>query len=87
VIKNGFADAGICTSAVARTEGLRFVPLAREDYEFVLRREMLGDLRIQALITGIRSDPFVQALEKTGAYDTSLTGTLRTITPEKILAP
>ena len=75
-IRDGFADAGICTSAIASSYGFRFVPIAREDYELVLWRAVLADPRIGKLVTIIRSPAFCQALEKTGGYDTSLTGTI-----------
>jgi putative molybdopterin biosynthesis protein len=76
-IRNGFADAGICTSSVARTSGLQFVPVAHENYELAIRRELLDDLRIRLLISIIRSEKFREILEKSGGYDTSLTGTIR----------
>jgi len=76
-IRNGFADAGICTSSLALASGLRFVPVAHEDYELAVRRELLDDLRIRSLIAILRSAKFRETLRATGGYDTSLTGTIR----------
>jgi len=86
-IRNGFADAGICTSGIASASGLRFVPVANEDYELAMRREMLTDPRIGTLLTLIRSPAFRVILEKTGGYDGSLTGIIRTLNRENTLAP
>lgn len=86
-IRNGFADAGMCTSSIAQANGLRFVPVAHEDYELALRREMLDDPRIRTLVSIIQSAQFRATLQKTGGYDTSLTGTIRRLDAGNILAP
>ncbi|MCK9579153.1 MAG: molybdopterin biosynthesis protein [Methanoregula sp.] len=86
-IRNGFADAGMCTSGIASAEGLRFIPVAHEDYEIVLRREMLDDKRIRTLVSIIQSPPFHAILEKAGGYDMSLTGTIRGLNGDNVLAP
>lgn len=86
-IRNGFADAGICTSSIASTNGLRFVPVAHEDYEIVMRKEMLADPRLQTLLSLTRSPGYHAALEKIGGYDLSLTGTLRGLNGDRILTP
>jgi putative molybdopterin biosynthesis protein len=86
-IRNGFADAGMCTSSVARANGLRFVPLADEDYELAIRREMLEDSRIRMLVALIQSPEFRSVLVKTGGYDVSLTGTIRGLNGGNTLTP
>jgi putative molybdopterin biosynthesis protein len=86
-IRNGFADAGMCTSSVARANGLRFVPLAHEDYELAIRREMLEDSRIRMLVSLIQSPEYRAVLAKTGGYDVSLTGTIRGLNGENTLIP
>jgi len=86
-IRNGFADAGICTSSIARASGLRFVPVAHEDYELAVRLELLNDSRMGLLLSIIRSPQFHEILEKTGGYDLSLTGTLRMLDAGNMLAP
>jgi putative molybdopterin biosynthesis protein len=86
-IRNGFADAGICTSSIASASGLRFVPVAYEDYELAVRRELLTDPRIGMLISLIRSPAYRAILGKTGGYDVSLTGIIRTLNSENALAP
>jgi putative molybdopterin biosynthesis protein len=86
-IRNGFADAGMCTSSVARANGLRFVSLAHEDYELAIRREMLEDSRIRMLVSLIQSPEYRAVLAKTGGYDVGLTGMIRGLNGENTLAP
>jgi len=86
-IRNGFADAGMCTSSVASAVGLRFVPVAHEDYELAIRREMLEDTRIRTLVSLIQSPVYRAILVKTGGYDVSLTGTIRGLNSEDTLTP
>ncbi|HII99306.1 MAG TPA: molybdopterin biosynthesis protein [Methanoregula sp.] len=82
-ILNGFADAGMCTSGIATAEGLRFVPVASEDYELVVQKEMLNDPRISTLVSLIKSPRFYAILQKKGGYDLTLTGTIRELDYKK----
>jgi putative molybdopterin biosynthesis protein len=86
-IRNGFADAGMCTSSVASASGLRFLPIAHEDYELAIRRDMLEDQRIRTLVSLIRSPAYSAVLKKAGGYDYTLTGTIRSLNGKKILTP
>jgi putative molybdopterin biosynthesis protein len=86
-IRNGFADAGMCTSSIASAAGLRFVPVAHEDYELAVRREMLEDPRIRTLVSLIRSPAYRQILIRMGGYDVSLTGSIRGLNRENTLSP
>jgi len=84
-IHNGFADAGVCTSSVAEAYGLQFVPIANEDYELAVKRSVLNDPRICTLISLIRSPTYRLLLEKTGGYDISQTGMIRSLSKNNIL--
>lgn len=84
-IRNGFADAGVCTSSVAEAYGLQFVPIANEDYELAVKRSVLNDPRICTLISLIRSPTYRLLLEKTGGYDISQTGMIRSLSKNYIL--
>jgi len=86
-VRNGFADAGMCTSSIASASGLRFVPVAHEDYELAVRREMLEDPRIRTLVSLIQSPAYRAILVKIGGYDVSLTGTIRGLNGENIFTP
>jgi putative molybdopterin biosynthesis protein len=84
-IQNGFADAGVCTSSVAEAYGLQFVPIADEDYELAVKREMLNDPRICTLISLIKSPKYKKVLDKTGGYDSSHTGLIRSLSENNLL--
>ena len=76
-IRNGFADAGMCTSGIAERYGLRFVPMAYENYELAVQREMLADPRICTIVGLIRSPAYRAVLKRTGGYDISHAGIIR----------
>jgi putative molybdopterin biosynthesis protein len=86
-IRNGFADAGMCTSSIAGAAGLQFVPVASEDYELTVCREMLEDSRIRTLVALIQSPAYRAILARLGGYDTSLTGMIRGLNGENTLIP
>jgi putative molybdopterin biosynthesis protein len=78
-VKSGEAEAGLCVYSAAKALGLAFVPMAQERYELAIRREHADDPRIQALVAAIRSPAFKAILDRLGGYETSETGTLRTV--------
>jgi putative molybdopterin biosynthesis protein len=80
-IRNGSADAGICSSSIATPSGLSFIPLVRETLDLYLRSESLDDIRIQRLMTVIKSPEYLGALEKNGRYLTDRTGQVRRAIP------
>ena len=67
-IRAGQADAGICSKGLAESHDLVFLPVAEEQYELVMRREMLDDPRIVTLISLIKSPEFRAHLDRSGAY-------------------
>ena len=86
-VRAGQADAGICPEGLATSHGLRFLPLAEEQYELVMRREMLTDPRIVTLISLIQGREFRAQLDRTGAYRTALTGRVRSLSSDPIEIP
>ena len=78
-VKSGEAEAGLCVYSAAKALGLPFVPVSQERYELAIRKEHTDDPRIHALVKAIRSDEFRAILDRLGGYDTSETGTLRTV--------
>ncbi len=84
-IRNGFADAGICTSSVSSAYDLQFVPIANEDYELAVRCEILKDPRICTLISLIKSPEYKAMLEKTGGYNCSQIGMIRSLSEKNTL--
>jgi len=76
-VKTGEADAGICIYSAAKALGLSFIPLATEQYELVVHKEMLDDTRVQHLFDCVGSDKFKTILRDLGGYDTKKTGQYR----------
>ena len=83
----GQADAGICSQGLAEKHGLMFTPVTAEQYELVMRREMLDDPRIVTLISLVKSPAFKMDLDRNGFYNTSLTGRIRSLSCENIEIP
>jgi len=83
-VRAGQADAGICSEGLAASHGLRFLPVAKEQYELVMRRETLSDPRIATLVALVRSPEFRAHLDRTGAYRTTETGMLRNLASKPI---
>jgi putative molybdopterin biosynthesis protein len=78
-VKSGEADAGMCVYSAAQVLGLPFVPVAQERYELAVLKEHAGDPRVRALIAAIQSAEFRAILSRLGGYDTTETGTQRTL--------
>jgi putative molybdopterin biosynthesis protein len=78
-VKSGEADAGMCVFSAAKVLGLPFVPVAQERYELAIRRQHQEDPRIRALVRALQSVEFKETLSRLGGYDTTETGTLRTV--------
>lgn len=76
-IKNGDADAGMCTLSAANIHGLKFVPVATEKYELAMFAKTLEDERAEIVCDCIRSQVFKDILEGIGGYVTENTGSLR----------
>jgi putative molybdopterin biosynthesis protein len=83
-IRAGQADAGICSEGLATSHGLRFLPVAQEQYELVIRREMLSDPKMVTLVALVQSPAFKANLDRTGAYGTALTGRVRSLLSDSI---
>ncbi|MFA4861726.1 molybdopterin biosynthesis protein [Methanoregula sp.] len=78
-VKSGEAEAGLCVYSAAKALRLPFVPVSQERYEIAIRHEHAEDPRVRALISAIRSERFKEILTMLGGYDTSETGTIRTV--------
>ncbi|NJD77527.1 MAG: molybdopterin biosynthesis protein [Candidatus Methanoperedens sp.] len=67
------ADAGVGIRTVAELNGLKFIKIADEEYDFVIRKELLGAREIKKFLEALRSDEFreklpsgLRAYERTG---------------------
>jgi putative molybdopterin biosynthesis protein len=76
-VKSGEADAGLGVYSAAKSLGLSFVPIGKERYEMVTRKESLDDPRIGELFGAVGSDRFKNILGSLGGYDTAMTGSTR----------
>lgn len=72
----GAADACLATHSAARAFGLAFVPLERERYDFIIRRESLQLTGIRVLLDVLQRAPLRRTLEMQAGYDTSQTGSV-----------
>lgn len=70
------ADCCIATQSAARAYGLDFIPLHRERYDFVLRRQTLELPQTQAFMDVLQRAALRRKLETLAGYDTARMGTL-----------
>ena len=71
VVAAGKADVAIGTEKTARqVEGIDFVPIKKECYDIVFRREDADRYEIQTLLNIIRSQAFQEEFFQIGGYDT-----------------
>ncbi len=68
-VKSGTADAGLGVYSAAAINGLDFIPVGREEYDFIVRVDMLEHPAMQAFIECLKSDEFAVELEKLGGYE------------------
>ncbi len=73
-VREGRADCGIATRAVAATRGLDFVTLIWERFDLVLRRRDYFEPGPQALFALMRSPVFTARATALGGYDTTESG-------------
>jgi len=73
-VKTGAADCCIAAKTAACAFGLDFVPLARERYDFVMRKKNLNLPSVQILLETLAKTAFRRELEGLGGYDTSVSG-------------
>jgi molybdate-binding protein/DNA-binding XRE family transcriptional regulator len=71
------ADCCLATQSAARAYGLDFIPLHRERYDFVLRRQTLELPQTQVFMDGLQRAALRRKLETLAGYDTARMGTLR----------
>lgn len=72
----GDSDCCLATQSAARAYGLDFVPLHRERYDFVLRRETLDLPSTQAFLDVLQRAALRRKLESLAGYDTTRMGTI-----------
>ncbi len=76
-VASGLADCGLGVRAAANALGLDFVPIEKEEYDLVFRRDFFGSDMGRALLAAVRSDEVRQAVLRLGGYDLRRTGTVK----------
>lgn len=75
LIRDGMADAGIGLEAVARHYGLEFIPLREEQYDLIMRADLLKSHPMMAkFLDAVVSRPFRQEIEALGGYNLTKVG-------------
>ncbi|MBO3803506.1 MAG: hypothetical protein JTT11_06480 [Candidatus Brockarchaeota archaeon] len=65
-VKYGKADAGIGIEAVAKLYELGFVPLSREEFDFAVLKENVGQENILRFVEALSSDEFKSKVAEKG---------------------
>jgi excisionase family DNA binding protein len=73
-VREGKADAGLAIEAVARDQGLDFVPLQWERFDLVIRRIEYFEPPLQKLIAFARTEAFRNRAGSLGGYDVTNAG-------------
>jgi putative molybdopterin biosynthesis protein len=73
-VREGKADVGLAIEAVAREQGLDFVPLQWERFDLVVRRVEYFEPPVQRLFAFCRTEPFRDRAVSLGGYDITRCG-------------
>ncbi|MBN2083588.1 MAG: helix-turn-helix domain-containing protein [Anaerolineales bacterium] len=74
MVKSGQVDCCLATKTSAFVFGLDFIPLERERYDLVIRRQNLNHPGVQILLDTLGRAAFRRELEGLGGYDTRIAG-------------
>ncbi|MBE3127490.1 MAG: molybdopterin biosynthesis protein [Candidatus Atribacteria bacterium] len=73
-VTEGSVDAGLGILSAVKAFHLDFVPVAKERYDIIIPEEYYSSLKIQKLLTIIRSEKFRKKVLSLGGYDLSQSG-------------
>lgn len=73
-VKGKSADCGLGILAAAKIMDLDFVPVCSEEYDIILKKDMLEDYRVKTFLDIIKSNEFKEKLNSLGGYDLSNLG-------------
>ncbi len=76
-IRSGLVDVGLGVRAAAAALGLDFVPIEREDYDLVFRKDFAESASGEQLLAVIRGEAFREAVGRLEGYDTTRTGQVK----------
>jgi molybdate-binding protein/DNA-binding XRE family transcriptional regulator len=78
-IHSGFVQAGVSVRLVCEEEGLDFLAVNRESYEFCIPESSLEDPRVRGLIEVVRSSSYRRMLAELPGYDCRHTGEMESV--------
>jgi len=73
-VAEGSVDAGLGILSAAKAFRLDFVPVVKERYDIIIPKKYYSSLKIQKLLTIIRSEKFKKKVLNLGGYDLSQSG-------------
>ncbi|MBO8170506.1 MAG: helix-turn-helix domain-containing protein [Bacillaceae bacterium] len=68
-VSRGEADVAVGIESAARAMGLEFIPLARENYDLVMRREFVQSEKWSQIRQTMLSDSFKEKITQLGGYE------------------
>jgi putative molybdopterin biosynthesis protein len=78
-VSSDLADCGLGIKSAAVALDLDFVPVEREEYDLVLRRDFADSEKGQLLLDVMRSPEFREKVAALGGYEVETTGTVKAI--------
>jgi putative molybdopterin biosynthesis protein len=76
-VASGLADCGLGVRSAANALGLDFIPVEKEEYDLVFRRDFYESEVGQALLAAMRSPSFRDAVTRLGGYAVDRSGTVK----------
>ena len=74
-VSRGAANVGVGIEKIAsQVEGIEFIPLQKERYDLVVKKEIFDTLTVQNILKILRSDEFRAEFKDIGGYDISEMG-------------
>jgi putative molybdopterin biosynthesis protein len=68
-VLSGRADAGLGIQAIARMLGLDFIPLRKERFDLIIRKETFSEVNVQTFLKFLRSHELKEYSARFGGYD------------------
>ena len=68
-IENGDADCGLGVYSAAHIFDLDFIPICEEEYDLLLKKDMLNSEYINSLLCTINKESFINKVESLGGYN------------------
>lgn len=73
-VKSGGADAGLGVYSAAKALDLDFIEIAKEEYDFAIPAKFMETEQVQRFLDVLKSEEFIEELEKLGGYGHAHTG-------------